>query len=206
MLSAVAVVIALPAGTASRTPPAPAGQNRGSRAARAAANAGLPTPTVTGIRFALEPGAGPNAVPVRSAIVGAVLAIVVVISTLTFGTSLHTLVSRPTLYGWNWNYELLSGFAGQEDLPQKQVTTLLDHDPYVSQWSGIYFASAEIDGKSVAVIAGTPGASVAPPLLSGHGLYEAERDRARREHARGVAQARRRHGHGESAVWRSPRS
>jgi hypothetical protein len=170
VLSAIAVVIGYrqaPHLAPLRRRPA---RTRRSRAARAAASAGFPTPTVTGIRFALEPGAGPNAVPVRSAIVGAVLAMVVVVSTLTFGTSLHTLVSRPTLYGWNWNYELLSGFAGQEDLPQKQVTTLLDRDPYVSQWSGIYFASAEIDGTSVAAIAGTPGAPVAPPLLSGHGL------------------------------------
>ena len=77
--------------------------------------------------------------PVRSAIVGAVLALVVVISTLTFGTSLERLVTHPQLYGWNWSYQLVSGFSGQEDLPQKQVTTLLDRDPYVSAWSEIYF-------------------------------------------------------------------
>ena len=143
---------------------------RGSRTARTASNAGLSTPAVTGIRFALEPGAGPETVPVRSAIVGAVLALVVVISTLTFGTSLERLVSHPELYGWNWSYQLVSGFSGQEDLPQKQVTTLLDRDPYVSAWSEIYFSSADLDGKSVAVIATSPGAAVEPPLLSGHGL------------------------------------
>jgi len=146
------------------------GRARGPRAGRAAANAGLPTSAVTGIRFALEPGAGRNAVPVRSAIIGAVLATTVVISTLTFGTSLRTLVSRPALYGWNWRYELLAGFSGDEDLPQHQVTTLLDHDPYVSDWTGIYFEGARIDGQDVPVIAATPGARVAPPLLSGHGL------------------------------------
>ena len=118
VLSAVAVAIAYrqaPHRVARRHRRAP---YRGSRAARAAANAGLPTPTVTGIRFAVEPGAGSNAVPVRSAIIGAVLAIVVVTSTVTFGASLRTLVSRPALYGWNWNYELLAGFSGQENLPR----------------------------------------------------------------------------------------
>jgi hypothetical protein len=143
---------------------------RGSRAARAAAGGGLPTSAVTGIRFALEPGADRNAVPVRSAIVGAILAVVVVTSTLTFGTSLRRLVSHPALYGWNWNYQLFSGFAGDEDLPQKQVTTLLDHDPYVSASAGVYFGGALIDGRDVSVLAADPNAPVEPPLLSGHGL------------------------------------
>jgi len=141
-----------------------------SRASHAASNAGLPAPAVTGIRFALEPGAGPSAIPVRSTIVGAVVAIVVVTSTLTFGTSLKTLVSHPPLYGWNWNYMLLSGFGANEDLPLPQVTALLDHDPYVSAWSGVYFGDVTVNGRRVPVIAASPNATVAPPLLTGHGL------------------------------------
>jgi hypothetical protein len=125
---------------------------------------------VTGVRFALEPAAGGNSVPVRSAIVGAVLAIMVVTSTLTFGASLKTLVSHPALYGWNWDYEMLAGFAGNEDLPQPQITTLLNHDRYVAAWSGIYFSYATIGGKTVPVIGASPNTSVAPPLLSGHGF------------------------------------
>ena len=135
-----------------------------------AADAGLPTSAVTGVRFALDPGVGRNAVPVRSAIVGAVLAVVVVTSTVTFGSSLHALVSCPALYGWNWNYQLLSGFGGQEDMPQQEVATLLDHDRFVSVWSGIYFAGASIDGQTRPVIGTSPGAPVVPPLLSGHGF------------------------------------
>ena len=170
VLSVVAVVVAYRQAPhrIARRPERP--RSRGSRLGRAAADAGLPASAVTGVRFALDPGAGRNAVPVRSAIVGAVLAIVVVTSTVTFGSSLHALVSRPALYGWNWNYQLLSGFAGQEDMPQQQVATLLDHDRYVSAWSGIYFAGASIDGQPVPVIGTNPGAPVAPPLLSGHGF------------------------------------
>ena len=79
---------------------------RGSGAARAAANSGMPVPAVVGIRFALEPGAGRNAVPVRSAILGTALAVIVVVTALTFGDSLDTLVSHPDLYGWNWSTAL----------------------------------------------------------------------------------------------------
>jgi hypothetical protein len=145
-----------------------AGGDRASAVARATASAGLPASAVAGFRFALEPGNGRTAVPVRSAILGAILAITVVTGTLTFGSSLDALISQPPLYGWNWNYMLLSGYSGDEDLPQLETTTLLEHDPYVSGFSGVYFDRLKIDGQSVPVLGGTPGATVQPPLLSGH--------------------------------------
>ncbi len=94
----------------------------------------------------------------------------VLVTTVTFGTSLNNLVSHPALYGWNWNYALLSGFAGQEDLPAHQTAALLDKDPDVATWSGLNFVGAELDGRQVLMLAERPGAAVAPPLLSGHGL------------------------------------
>jgi hypothetical protein len=146
------------------------GVTRASAVARATASAGLPASALAGVRFALEPGSGRSAVPVRSAILGAVLAITVVTGTLTFGSSLDTLVSHPSLYGWNWNYMLLSGFSGDEDLPQHETTTLLADDPYVSGFTGVYFGALKFDGLSVPVLGGSPGAAVQPPLLSGHGF------------------------------------
>ena len=59
--------------------------SRGSALAQAARSAGLPAPAVAGIRFALEPGSGRNTVPVRSAILGAVVAVVVVTATILSG-------------------------------------------------------------------------------------------------------------------------
>ncbi len=131
-----------------------------------AERAGLPAPALTGVRFALEPGSGRSSVPVRSAMLGAIMAVLVVVATVTFGASLDSLVSHPALYGWNWNYILASG----GDIPEAQVTRLLQHDPYVSQWSGVYTAQLLIDGESVPVLAESPDALVAPPLLSGHGV------------------------------------
>jgi hypothetical protein len=137
---------------------------------RSAATAGLPTPVLTGLRFALDSGRGRSTAPVRSAILGAVLAVVVLVATVTFGASLDNLVSHPALYGWNWNFAMLSGYAGQEDLPQGQIATLLDHDREIAAWSGANFASAKLDGQTVQMLTERPGAPVAPPLLSGHGL------------------------------------
>jgi ABC-type antimicrobial peptide transport system permease subunit len=148
----------------SRTP------KRESRLTRSSANSGLPISAVTGVRFALDSGEGRSATPVRSAILGTVLAVTVVITTLTFGASLDGLVSRPQLYGWNWNYAILASFAGAEDLPAHQTASFLNQDPDVASWSGVYVVGANLDGQSEGVVAEEPGARVEPPILSGHGL------------------------------------
>ncbi len=142
---------------------------RPSGLAHAASAAGLPPAAVTGIRFAVEPGSGRNVVPVRAAIAGAVLALVVMVATVTFGASLNALVARPPLYGWNWNVEL-SGGGGVGDIPEQQATTLLNADRDVLAWSGAYFANLQFDGHTVPVLGETPRAAVSPPVLTGHGL------------------------------------
>ena len=170
VLSAVAVAVAY------RQAPHRAGVSRDrdpkrpSSVTRAAGRYGLPVPAVEGIRFSLDPGAGRNSVPVRSAIVGTTLAIVVVIATVTFGASLDTLVSHPPLYGWNWNYELTGG-GGIAPVPGQKAADLLDHDRSVAAWSGVSFgAIASLGGQVVPVLGQGAHATVGPPLLSGHGL------------------------------------
>ena len=143
---------------------------RRSRLATAAAASGLSVSAVAGMRLALDPGRDKRAVPVRSATLGAVLAIVVVVATVVFGTSLSTLVSHPALYGWNWNYEMLGNYGGLADVPLPQTGPLLDRDPYVAGWSRASFDNLLIDGQSVPVLGTTPNAAVAPALLSGHAL------------------------------------
>ena len=140
---------------------------RESNLATTASSGGLPVSAVVGIRFAFEPGAD-NA-PVRSATLGATLALVVVIATVVFGSSFSALVSHPALYGWNWTYALEGG-GGIGDIPQHSAAVLLKHDRQVSEWSGYYYANFEIDGYTVPVLGGTPRAPVAPPILKGHGL------------------------------------
>ncbi|MDE3085359.1 MAG: ABC transporter permease, partial [Acidobacteriota bacterium] len=145
-------------------PDATPGRTRGFT--QAAAAMGAPLPVVTGMHFALEPGSGRNSVPVRSAMVGAVVAVVVVVATVVFGASLDSLVNHPALYGWNWDTALVSG----GDIPQQQATTMLAADHSVAQWSGVYTAALFVDGTPTPVLGERPGAPVAPPVLSGHGL------------------------------------
>ncbi len=132
--------------------------------ARLLARTGAPSPVLTGARFALEPGRGRTAVPVRSVLLANVLAVVIVAATFNFGSGLSTLVSHPRLYGWNWDYAL----QGYPVPPQS--LSLLAKDPLVAAWSGVDFVNVEIDGQTVPVLISTPNARVSPPVLTGHAL------------------------------------
>jgi ABC-type antimicrobial peptide transport system permease subunit len=100
---------------------------------------------------------------------GAALAVLVVVATVTFGASLNTLVSHPALYGWNWNYELESPEGGGY-IPGHEANQLLSRDPDVAAWTGVYFDSLRIDGQTVPIIGETPPTPVGPPIQSGHTL------------------------------------
>jgi MacB-like periplasmic core domain/FtsX-like permease family len=167
LLAAFAVVVAY-----RRAPHRALARGGPSRAAgpavvRAAWAIGLPAPAAEGIRLAFDPRAERGRAPVRSAILGTVLATVVLLATLTFGASLTRLVSHPRLYGWNWTYALSSGVI---TVNHAQTTAVLDHDPEVTAWTGLWFGTAQIDGVTVPVLGTNTNAPVAPPVLSGHGL------------------------------------
>ncbi len=60
---------------------------------------GMPLPVAAGARLALEPGAGRNTVPVRAALVGAVVAVAAVVGATALAASLDRLVDTPVRYG-----------------------------------------------------------------------------------------------------------
>jgi hypothetical protein len=166
ILTAVAVLL----GRRATRRPGPVTSARlaaGSGPARLAAASGLPVAAVAGIEFAFDPGRGRGTVPARSAISGTVLAVLMVVATLTFGSSLATLVSHPALYGWNWSYGI-SADAEYATLPQPQLASRMRSNPDVAAWTLVWFASANLDGQAVPLLFGRPGATVAPPILSGH--------------------------------------
>jgi hypothetical protein len=136
-----------------------------SKLATSASVLGLPLPAVVGLRLAFERGRGRTAVPTRSVLVGAIVAVAAVTATLTFGDSLHVLASTPKLYGWNWNYALTS----LNGIPP-QVLGPLGKEPAVAGWSGFADPSLQIDGQTVPALTGRADPAVGPPILSGHGL------------------------------------
>jgi len=147
-----------------RTNPIASGP-RASRVAQAISSAGLPATVTVGARFALEPGRGRTAVPVRSALCGTCVAVLMVVATLTFGSGLRTLVASPRLYGWNWSYILDS----VNDVPP-QTLSALDHDPKVDGWSPYNELNGQINGQNVPILLAPTRDAVSPPLLSGHAV------------------------------------
>jgi FtsX-like permease family len=131
--------------------------------------AGLPVSAVAGLRFAFDGGRGRSAVPVRSVMVGAILAVTVVVTTVTFGASLHTLISRPSLYGWNFDYAYYST-DGYGPVPTAVVRPLLARDRSVASTTGVFFGTATVDGQVVPLLAEPTHAAITPPVLSGHGI------------------------------------
>ena len=144
-------------------------QTTGARVVGFAAHAGLSASGVVGVRMALEPGEGRAAVPVRSALLGSIMAVALVVTTLTFGNSLQTLVSNPPLYGWNWTYILNPVGAGGGEVPQVALS-MLKHDKDVAAFSGTSFNNLELDGQEVPFLMESDRAAVTPPILTGHGL------------------------------------
>ncbi len=126
---------------------------------------GLPLAPTLGAHFALESPRGRGEVPVRSIVVGAILAVTLMTTTLTFASGLHTLVSHPSLYGWNWDYML----NPSNDVPPAALRAL-NHDSDVAQWSGANYNILTIDGQAVPMLIAPPHATVVPPILSGHGI------------------------------------
>ena len=128
----------------------------------------LPVAATVGVHFALDPGRGRTRVPVRSTLGATVLAVALVVATLTFSSGLATLVSRPPLYGWNWNYLL----NPTNDIPPAALHAL-SSDARVAAWSGADYTDLEIDNQEVPVLLQNVGAKVAPPILAGHGVRNA---------------------------------
>jgi hypothetical protein len=97
------------------------------------------------------------------------VSVALVVATLTFGSGLQTLVSRPTLYGWNFTYLL-----NASNTTPPQSLRLLDHDPDVTAWEGYDYNVAEIDGQGIPFLLdyghSTQKAPISPPILSGHAV------------------------------------
>lgn len=139
---------------------------RSSRVSAVATATGLGPAAVFGLRSALEPERSATAVPVRSVMAGAVVSVIALVGAVTFGASLDALLAEPRLYGWDWDATIVDT-AGYGDISLDKASAVLDPDPRVAAWSGTWFASDSLDGKTVPLLAIEPGGDVLPPLIEG---------------------------------------
>ena len=133
---------------------------RSSRVVTFLTASGAPPSALIGIRNALERGRGRNAVPVSSALVGAVLAVAVLCGTAVFGESLTHLTSTPAQYGqaFDASFSLNStGSVAQND----QLLHDLERPGIAAITAGVG-GDVSINGHVVDAVAGQ---SMRGPLL-----------------------------------------
>ena len=143
-----------------------AGVSRGGGWLAWLSSSGAPLTASLGIREALDPGTSRGAVPVRSALVGTILSITMVVGTLTFGANLVHLVTTPSLYGQTWQASVDTQFQA---IPPSFIQRWVNHRPGVVAWSSGDFGTVDVMGSQVPAIGLSrgKGSLVGPTLVAG---------------------------------------
>ena len=124
-------------------------------------------PVATGIRLALQRGAGRTAVPVRSAVAATAIGVVGLSAALGFSASLGYLLATPRLYGVTWDALVTNEQFATTTVPAARSVAA---DPAVARWSATYSgAPLTINGIAVGGVTTGPGpdGSLAAVALSG---------------------------------------
>ncbi len=118
------------------------------------------------MRFSFVPGHGSAAVPVRSVMAGAVIAVAALVAAVTFGASLQHLVSNPRLFGWNWDVALVDG-NGYGNSNPRATERVFAADGNIEAWSGAFYGATDVNGLNVPLLGMDPWSSITPPILEG---------------------------------------
>ena len=136
-----------------------------SRLAERVAATGLPAPATVGLRFAIVPGRGASAAPLRSTVASAALALVTMVVAVTFNGNLSRLSSTPQRHGWDWDLAVDGGYV---PLPAFALQRALSGVRGVAGWSGGNYGAVVLDGQLVpAVGIDRLHGSVFPSVLAG---------------------------------------
>jgi predicted lysophospholipase L1 biosynthesis ABC-type transport system permease subunit len=118
-----------------------------------------------GARLASEPGRGRRAVPVRSALIGAIAGVVGVVGCLTFRAGIQDAVHEPRRSGVVWDHEVA---AGESVIPRSTVTAVTDDHDVDAALDARWERAVPVDGQPVPTFGTRPvKRSMALVLLSG---------------------------------------
>lgn len=130
----------------------------------------VPLSAVVGIRFAFGPRRGRGAVPVLTALVGAVAAVAGLAAAISFGASLDRLVNTPAQQGWTW--DVLVGNPNDSADAEAKGSPLLAADRMVQAYSAVgVLGSVEVGHVTIPqlLVFDQIRGSVHPPILDGRG-------------------------------------
>lgn len=151
----------------------PAGPRpRPSAAARIAEEVGVTPPVAAGVRLALEPGRGRRSVPVRTAVTGAALAVVGVVATLVFASSLDRLVASPKQYGYSFDALVRPSSYGPQEVPLNRQCSAAPRDlaenSTFSSLAVLCLLSVDVDGRGLQAWAfHSVRGSIKPSIIDG---------------------------------------
>ena len=114
-----------------------------------------------GTHFALEPGRGGDAVPVRSSFAGTTIGVLALVMSLTVSASLAHLLRTPRLYGWGWDTIADIAEAGPDAQAKLEATEGVAQVSY-----GNIGAQASVGRVSAELVSMEPG-PIRPVLLEG---------------------------------------
>jgi hypothetical protein len=173
LVLAGAAAAAASALTASRRHPG----RRQSAVATTASRAGVAAPVVIGARFALEPGRGQYAVPVRPAVAGAVAGVLGVLAAFTFAAGISDAAAHPARFGQTWQLATFLGLNGQDLGPASQVLRAVAADRDVIGVDDARIGGAQSGQVSIDSYTYDPVAGKRPSIVRAAARH-AERDNA----------------------------
>ena len=134
---------------------------------RVLGDAAIPPTATLGVRFALDAGRGAGTVPVWTAVLGSILAFILLVGAWSFRESLQQLLDTPRLYGWNWDVK--TGAPALPDISSALTPAFAD-DRAVEGFAEGTVIQGEIAHERVDILALDQHAdepAVAPTVLEG---------------------------------------
>jgi len=116
----------------------------------AVARSGAPVSSVAGVGMALEPGRGARAIPSRSAMLGAALAIAALVAAFGFDRSFARLQADPSLAGYVWDAAVITLDPETYD---ELIATIEDVPGVDDAFRGTIFGAVSIDGVTISAVA-----------------------------------------------------
>jgi hypothetical protein len=141
---------------------------RASAVAAAVARSGLPVPVVVGTRFALETGRGRTAVPVRPALLAAIVGVLGVLGAFTFSSGVSEAAGNPARFGETWQLTAWSGLNQDftPDPPRSFTAAAADRDVTGVDDARIAVAHAGSNGTAVSLWSHDPVRKPIPVVLT----------------------------------------
>jgi hypothetical protein len=131
---------------------------------------------VIGARFALEPGRGRSAVPVRPALAGAIAGVLGVLAAFTFSAGVSDAAANPARFGQTWQLGAFLGINGQDFGPAGRVLRAVAADSDIAGVNDTRVAGAQSGRVSIESFTYDPVAGQRLPVVLASGRMPAAPD------------------------------